>query len=142
MKNFIKNYPQKICNALEYVVALIVGLAIVAAILSLIPELAGFIAKPDVEGGLMEFLGSVFNVVIGIEFLKVLCKPNSDNIMETLIFLVARHMILGDTSPFEDFVSVISVAILCVLRRYLHVTRNKEDELLPKKELDKNLKDK
>ena len=47
--------------------------------------------------------------------------------MEVLIFLVARHMILGDTTPVDDFVSVISVGILCALRRYLHVTRKKEE---------------
>ncbi len=66
-------------------------------------------------------------IVIGIEFLQMLCRPNSDNVMEVLIFLVARHMILGDTTPVDDFVSVISVGILCALRRYLHVTRKKEE---------------
>ncbi len=45
--------------------------------------------------------------------------------MEVLIFLVARHMIVSDTTPMEDFISVISIILLCVLRRYLHVTREK-----------------
>ena len=37
-------------------------------------------------------------------------------------------MIIGDTTPMEDFISVISVGLLCVLRRYLHVTKEKEKE--------------
>ena len=45
--------------------------------------------------------------------------------MDVLIFLVARHMIVSETTPFEDFISVISIILLCVLRRYLHDTREK-----------------
>ena len=67
-------------------------------------------------------------LVIGIEFLQMLCRPNADNVMEILIFLVARHMIVGTTTTFEDFVSVISVSLLCVLRRYLHNLKIKEDK--------------
>ena len=48
--------------------------------------------------------------------------------MEVLIFLVARHMIIGDTTPFEDFVSVISIGLLCVVRRFLHIAKEKEKE--------------
>ena len=71
------------------------------------------------------YLDEIFVIVIGIEFLQMLCRPNSDNIMEVLIFLVARHMIVTETTAVEDFISVISIILLCVLRRYLHVTREK-----------------
>ena len=77
-------------------------------------------------------------LVIGIEFLEMLCRPSSENVIEVLIFLVARHMIVGDTTPYQDFVSVISVALLCVVRRYLRITEEdrKEKKILGLHEKD------
>ena len=74
------------------------------------------------------YMDQIFMLVIGIEFLVMLCKPNSENVIEVLIFLVARHMIVGETTPYQDFVSVVSVALLCVVRRYLRINNEKRDE--------------
>lgn len=117
---------QKLCDALEMVMALIVLCGIVITILSLVSDYEIFLSMLGDADKFRAFLEDVFVIVIGIEFLQMLCKPNSDNVMEVLIFLVARHMIVGETTPFEDFISVISVGLLCVVRRYLHVTKEKE----------------
>ena len=58
---------------------------------------------------LLEFLDAVLGVVIGVEFLKMLCKPNTANIIEALIFVIARQMIVQTTTAGEDLVSVISI---------------------------------
>lgn len=126
----IVKYTQIICEILELIVGFIVMVSIVIGIAALIPKLFAYCNTMTESTSLMIFLEHVFNVVIGIEFLKMLLKPNSDNIMETLIFLVARHMTIGNTTPMEDFVSVISVAILCILRRYLHITKDDQDNLI------------
>ena len=118
----------KICNILEIIAALLVLMGIFLSIYS-------FLRNSDVFWDLLgdmslfrDYLAKIFILVIGIEFLQMLCRPNADNIIEVLIFLVARHMIVYDTAPLEDFVSVISITILCVLRRYLHNAENKENE--------------
>lgn len=72
------------------------------------------------------YLELILMLVIGLEFLQMLCRPNADNVIEILIFLVARHMIVGTTTPLDDFVSVISICILCALRRYLHNMKEAE----------------
>lgn len=120
-----EKYMQKICGILELFVALLVLVGILLSIGSLVKD---FLVFRDLFMDLSTFrfyLEDIFTIVIGIEFLQMLCRPNSDNIMEVLIFLVARHMIISDTTPYEDFVSVVSVILLCVLRRYLHVTRER-----------------
>ena len=109
-----------ICDTLELIVAVIVAIGVILAMLSLIPELGGLL-KSD-TGALTPFLEQVFTVVIGVEFLKMLCRPNSDNVFETIIFLVARHMIVNDTSPLEDLLSTVSIVLLCLVRRYLKET--------------------
>lgn len=37
------------------------------------------------------FLEDMFSLVVGIEFIKMLCRPSADNVIEVLIFLTARH---------------------------------------------------
>lgn len=113
-----------ICNTLEIVIAAIVIIGILIAISSLFPGLVQLAQNKGTEN-FFHFLEQIFTVVIGIEFLKMLCRPNSDNVMETLIFLVARHMIINSTTPLEDLLSTISIVILCLVRRYLKSTRVK-----------------
>lgn len=131
MEKFIRNFKknvQKIGVWLEMGMAIVVLFGILLSIYSLLKDLEVFRFLAADTAAFKPFLEEIFVIVIGIEFLQMLCRPNSDNVMEVLIFLVARHMILGDTTPFEDFVSVISVGVLCVLRRYLHVMKDREKE--------------
>ena len=110
---------------MELIVAFLVLVGIAFSICGLLKDFEIFrLMFKDIEN-FRVYLDQIFAIVIGIEFLQMLCRPNSDNIMEVLIFLVARHMIVSDTTPMEDFISVISIILLCVLRRYLHVTREK-----------------
>lgn len=46
------------------------------------------------------FLEDMFSLVVGIEFIKMLCQPSADNVIEVLIFLTARHMIVAEAHPW------------------------------------------
>lgn len=127
MSRYKKNI-QRVCEALEMAVALIVLIGILMTIFSLLSDFEIFQSMLEDTTEFKPFLEEIFVIVIGIEFLQMLCRPNSDNVMEVLIFLVARHMIIGDTTSFDDFVSVISIGLLCVVRRFLHIAKEKEKE--------------
>lgn len=121
-----KKNMHKIGEILELFIAVLVLIGIVIAILGIIKDLFAFQDIMNDVSTLRSYLDDVLIIVIGIEFLQMLCRPNSDNIMEALIFLVARHMIVRETTPYEDIISVLSVILLCVLRRFLHDSREKE----------------
>lgn len=123
-----KKVMQTACTILEMIAAVLVLIGIILSVISVIKDVSIFRSLMAELSAFKYYLEEVFTIVIGIEFLAMLCRPNSDNVMEVLIFLVARHMIVGDTSVYEDFVSVISVALLCVLRRYLKNTRKKDKD--------------
>lgn len=120
MKKVVK-VLQQICRILELVVAVFVLLGIIMAIISLLKDdIKLFEELLNDMTVFRHYLEKIFVLVIGIEFLEMLCHPNSDNVIQVLIFLVARHMIVGETTPYEDFVSVSSIAVLFVLRKYMH----------------------
>lgn len=121
-----KKVIQRISDVLEQAVAVLVLIGIVFSLYSLVKDFVVFQNLLNDVSMFRGYLEDIFIIVIGLEFLQMLCRPNSDNIIEVLIFLVARHMIITDTTPYEDFVSVISIILLCILRRYLHSTRYRE----------------
>lgn len=122
----LKKNVQKACGLFELIMAVIVLIGIVLAIISMVKDVDLTQSLFQDTSNFKEFLVNVFAIVIGIEFLEMLCRPNPDNVIQVLVFLIARHMIVGDTSPYEDFVSVISVAILLLLSRYLHMGKKGE----------------
>ena len=130
----IKKWTTDICHVLELIVAIFVLIGVVMALISLVPTVGDFWQNRYETDSLMHFLERALAIVIGVEFMKMLCHPNADNILETIIFLVARHMIIVTTStPMEDLISTISIILLCFMRRYLSVSKKRES-LWPIKE--------
>jgi len=116
----IQKIINRICEVLEYIIAAIVVLALVISAISYLPVIKDLFIKTGNSEEFLIFLEQIFNYVVGIEFIKLLCKPNTENTFEVLIFLVSRHMIIGNTSALDMFLSVASIAILCVIRRLLN----------------------
>ena len=108
-----------------------VGAGIVIAALTLWPELTEYWNRRIKTGAFLSYLDAVFNVVIGIEFMKMLCKPSSANIIEVLIFLIARHMIVTSTTPVEDLLSVLGIGVLFIFRRFMLMTKPDKHRHVP-----------
>lgn len=124
---YVKKWVADVCHVLELVAAVFVFIAVVIALISLIPHVGELWENRSTAGAMLEFLEQVFLVVIGVEFLKMLCRPTADNVLETIIFLVARHMIVvTTTTPLDDLISTISIVLLCFVRRYLKEHRMKD----------------
>ncbi len=124
----LKGTVHIICEVLEMIAAALMLVGILFSTCSLIRNVDLFRELLLDTSSFRGYMDQIFMLVIGIEFLVMLCKPNSENVIEVLIFLVARHMIVGETTPYQDFVSVVSVALLCVVRRYLRINNEKRDE--------------
>lgn len=121
----------KVSDMLELCMAGAVVCGILVAIVALGSEFLHYWEYRTTPGAFMEYLDAVFNVVIGIEFVKMLCKPSSANIIEVLIFLIARHMIVQTTTPLEDLLAVSSIGILFVFRRFMMATKPDKNHHVP-----------
>ena len=103
---------------LEHIMAAIVLIAIVIAIASLWEPFKDFLHTRTESGSFLEYMASVFDIVIGIEFFKLLCKPRKDTMLEVLMFVIARHMIIEHTTAVENLLSIIAISILIIVDRY------------------------
>lgn len=119
------------CDVMEFFMAAAVVGGIVIAAVTLWPELVLYWEHRMEADSFLQYLDAVFNVVIGIEFVKMLCRPSSSTIIEVLIFLIARHMIVQATTPFEDLLSVASIGILFIFRRVMLLTKPDKNHHVP-----------
>ena len=76
-----------------------------------------------------ELLETCLNVVIGIEFLKMLCRHNMGAVIEVLLFTLARHLIVAQYNMVDGLLCVVAISLLFVVRKYLFISKiDKEDE--------------
>lgn len=123
----VKKFVLSLCQVLELTAAMLVSVGIILSMISLVCDFKIFQELLSDPTGFQHYLEQVFLLIIGVEFLHMLCRPSSENVIEVLIFLIARHMIVGDTTTYQDFVSVISVILLCLVRRYLSRDKAKHE---------------
>lgn len=102
---------------------LLSGLVLIGLLLSMVPLLQwmpGLLFDGnDVEVSI--FLQRALDIVIGIEFIKMLAKHSPGSALEVLLYAIARHMIVGHESAVENFISVASIALIFFVRKFLFV---------------------
>ncbi len=118
---FCRQWVARMASIIETVVALVVLLAILVAGVRVLFEVKDLVLAPDVDEAFTTFLRSAFNVVIGIEFVKMLAKHSPGSAIEVLLFAIARQMVVEHTSPVENLVSILAILLIFVIRKYLFV---------------------
>ena len=112
MQEKIRKAFQKACDIIELCIALAVGLGLLISVILYIPMGVELLLSSPDPAPFLVFLEDMFSFIVGVEFIKMLCKPSAENVIEVLVFLVARHMILGNNSAVDILLSVLAVALL------------------------------
>ena len=118
---FCRQWVARMASIIETVVALVVLLAILVAGVRVLLDVQDLFLAPDVDEAFTTFLRSAFNVVIGIEFVKMLAKHSPGSVLEVLLYAIARHMIVGHEDAVQNLISVAAIALIFIIRRFFFV---------------------
>ena len=77
---------------------------------------------------LYEFFGSVMNIVVGLEFIKMLVLHTPKAVIDVLLFAIARQLVVSHSSSMDTLLGVAAVALIFVIKKFL-LTR--EDAIPP-----------
>lgn len=133
-------FLMKVSSYLEVVCALILIVAICIAFIPVPHNLYSLYLDNGFD--LSDFIKKSFDLVIGIELLKMFCRHDLDSIVEVLLFSVARQMVIDHLAIKEAFIGCVSVAILFAVRRFLFVPiLDNPDEQERKLEKDQYIKE-
>lgn len=120
-KEHLRHYIAYLASLIEIILAAMVLLAVLMASFRLLVESFDLLSTPTATEGFTAFLGHAFNVIIGIEFIKMLAKHTPGATIEVLLFSLAREMVVEHTTPVENLIGIITIALLFIIRKYLFV---------------------
>lgn len=133
LRAFLKDRVYQTGQWLELVISILIVIAIIFYAFVLAVELFHVImGTPAKIEELNEFINLAFSLVIGIEFIKMLCKHSPAIVLEVLMFAVARQMIVEHMSPVQNLISIAGIALLFAIRRYLLFDKDEEFSVLYK----------
>ena len=99
------------------------GLVLIGLLISIVPLIQWmpglFIDGNDVE--IRTFLERALDIVIGIEFIKMLAKHSPGSSLDVLLYAIARHLVVGHDSALENLLSVGAIALIFIVRKFFFV---------------------
>lgn len=122
-KKWRTDLRNRIIQASSLLEVLLSGLVLVGLVFSAIP-LIRWMPGLLVDGNDMEirtFLERSLDIVIGIEFIKMLAKHSPGSSLEVLLYAIARHLVVGHDSALENLLSVGAIALIFIVRKFFFV---------------------
>lgn len=114
-------YISYVASFLEIFLALMLALALVVCSIQVIPTIFQLRVSMETVSVFRVFLEALFELVIGVEALKLLCKHTPGSALEILLFTIAREMIVNHTTPEQNLLVVLSIAVIFAIRRFMYV---------------------
>ena len=113
----------RIIQASSLLEILLSGLVLIGLLFSAVP-LIRWMPGLLIDGNEVEirtFLERSLDIVIGIEFIKMLAKHSPGSSLEVLLYAIARHMVVGHESALDNLISVGAIALIFVVRKFFFV---------------------
>lgn len=119
MRKKLQDKMFEVSYLIELLISLLVSVAVVTMAVQVVIDMFDL---SFLEGGinsLVLILDKAITLAIGAELIKMLCKHTPETIIEVLAFALARQLIVGHAGPLENLTTVVAIAILFVVRRFL-----------------------
>lgn len=129
MKKYVYAFLKNLTTALEFVIALILAAGIILMTFQLIlsfGNLADLSKYPNYD----DLLTTCFNLIIGVEMIRMLYLHTPMTVFEVLLFAIARQVIIDHSSPVNSLLGVISIAILFATRKFLFVEFDESEKII------------
>ena len=116
----LRNHIIQASSLLEILLAGLVLIGLLFSAVPLIRWMPGLLIDGN-EAEIRTFLERSLDIVIGIEFIKMLAKHSPGSSLEVLLYAIARHMVVGHDSALENLLSVCAIALIFVVRKFFFV---------------------
>ena len=120
--NIRKHFNTIIYNISRYAeiaLSMVILLVIALAGFRLIMEVADTsVMSMDTEF-FSAFLSQALSLVVGVEFVKMLCQHSAQTVVEVLMFATARQMVVEHLGPAETLLGLLSMSVLINIHLYI-----------------------
>ena len=116
----------KIIQIFEMIVAIFITMVIIFILYNLISQIINADIFQMSSSDFSAFLASALSLVVGLEFVKLLCQHTPENLIEVLMLAISRQMVVEHLNTFQMLLGVFSIVALLAAKKYLtNMTNNK-----------------
>ena len=129
MVKYFNAFLKVITTAIELVISFILAASIIVMIGRLLLDFHN-IPYLDVYPNYDDLLTNCFNLIIGVEMIRMLYLHTPITVFEVLLFAIARQIIIEHGSPLNSLIGVIAIAILFATRKFLFMTFDESEKII------------
>ena len=127
MKGTVVKFLLKTAWVLELIIALFILVVTVVQMVLTGKDSLDYLTLGQFS--LDEFLANTMNIVVCLEFVKMLILHTSRAVTDVLLFAIARQLVVTHSSSMDTLLGVAAVVLIFVIKKYL---LSKEDSVPPK----------
>ncbi len=118
MKKYATAILRNLSTFLEILISFILAAGILILTLKLITTLQ-HLPNEDIYPNYDDLLATCFNLIIGVELIRMLYQHSPATVFEVLLFAIARQVIIDHSSPVNSLIGVIAIAVIFATRMFL-----------------------
>ena len=119
MRKKLQDKMFEISYIIELFISLLVGVSVIMLTAKTVIDMFNLSFLKDAMDFLVVILDKAITLAIGAELIKMLCKHTPETIIEVLAFALARQLIVGHAAALENMITVLAIAILFAVRKFL-----------------------
>ena len=129
MRLYATIFIKRFAVILEFFISIMLAIGILFLCLRMAFSLTS-IPNLDVWPNYNDLLDTCFNLIIGVELIRMMYQHTPDTVFEVLLFAIARHIIIDNTSIWSSLIGVCAIAVLFATRKYLFCEFDITDEFI------------
>lgn len=116
MKRMLRKRISGAATFIEIAISGIMVLGVIIASLGLLQNLTSLLSMIPQTDGMQDafdhFLNFALQLIIVIEFVKMLAKHTAESAVEVLVFVIAKRVIVENINMYETLVGVLALSVL------------------------------
>lgn len=129
MQLYLEAFLKKLSSLLEIVIAIMLTIGIILLCIRMAFSL-GNIPNLDLYPNYEDLLETCFNLIIGVELIRMVYHHTPNTVFEVLLFAIARQIIIDHSSAWGSLIGVCAIAVLFATRKYLFCEFDVADETI------------
>lgn len=122
LKKRLRRGVAKVSSYIEILISVLLLIGICIAALNLAIELGIMgreaIMVKDVTLPIEEYLATGLQLIIGVEFVKMISKHTVSSTIDVLLFAIARKLVITHGTALDLLLGIIGIAILFIVKKY------------------------
>lgn len=118
MRKYVTALLSRLAILLEFCISIMLAIGIILLSVRLAGSLVN-IPNLDVYPNYEDLLETCFNLIIGVELIRMMYYHTPDTVFEVLLFAIARQIIIDHSSAWSSLIGVCAIAVLFATRKFL-----------------------